>query len=303
MDFLTPTQPTPLQELHDEVVRKAGVRLLIKRDDLIHPVVSGNKWRKLKYNLVRARELGYNTLVTFGGAYSNHLFALAAAGSVADFSTIGIVRGDELTPQSSPTLQYCQEQGMQLHFVSREEYRHKDEGALVASLLGQHRNIFVVPEGGSNELALPGVREMVQEVEAQLIGQPDYFAVAAGTGGTTAGILSALAPVLAFSALKGGGFLREEINTLVGKEALTAHLQLITNYHFGGYARYTSELLDFIRGFEQQHQIPLEQVYTGKMLFGLYDLMRKGYFTPGSTLVAVHTGGLQGRLASLNQVD
>ncbi|WP_247234577.1 1-aminocyclopropane-1-carboxylate deaminase/D-cysteine desulfhydrase [Telluribacter sp. SYSU D00476] len=292
-----------MQELHDEVVRKAGVRLLIKRDDLIHPVVSGNKWRKLKYNLVRARELGYNTLVTFGGAYSNHLFALAAAGSVADFSTIGIVRGDELTPQSSPTLQYCQEQGMQLHFVSREEYRHKDEGALVASLLGQHRNIFVVPEGGSNELALPGVREMVQEVEAQLIGQPDYFAVAAGTGGTTAGILSALAPVLAFSALKGGGFLREEINTLVGKEALTAHLQLITNYHFGGYARYTSELLDFIRGFEQQHQIPLEQVYTGKMLFGLYDLMRKGYFTPGSTLVAVHTGGLQGRLASLNQVD
>ncbi|GAB3165236.1 1-aminocyclopropane-1-carboxylate deaminase/D-cysteine desulfhydrase [Telluribacter humicola] len=301
MDFLTPTRPTPLQELRDEVVQEAGVRLYIKRDDLIHPAVSGNKWRKLKYNLIRAKELGHDSVLTFGGAYSNHLFAMAAAGKAADLNTIGVVRGDELTAYSSPTLQYCQKQGMQLHFISREAYRQKECSEQVKHLLKERGDIFIVPEGGSNELALPGVGEMVQEVEQQLTHLTDYFAVAAGTGGTAAGILSAPAPVLAFSALKRGEFLREEIRTLVGDTALVEHLQLFTDYHFGGYARYTSELLDFIRSFEQQHGIPLEQVYTGKMMFGLYDLMQKGYFTPGSTLVAVHTGGLQGRLASLDK--
>jgi 1-aminocyclopropane-1-carboxylate deaminase/D-cysteine desulfhydrase-like pyridoxal-dependent ACC family enzyme len=299
VDFLTPNQPTPLQELTDEIVRRAGVKLFIKRDDLIHPAVSGNKWRKLKYTIFTARQNGYSTLLTFGGGFSNHLFAVAAAGRAAGIGTIGIVRGEELTPDSSPTLQFCREQGMKLCFVSRREYRLKEESVRVREIVEEAKAPYLVPEGGSNPLALPGVREMVREVEQQLTYKPDYYAVAAGTGGTSAGILSAPAPVLAFSALKGGDFLREEISKLAGTEFQSAYLQLFTDYHFGGYARYTHDLLSFIREFEQRHHIPLEQVYTGKMLFGLYDLMEKGFFKPGSTLVAVHTGGLQGRLASL----
>ncbi|WP_159468097.1 1-aminocyclopropane-1-carboxylate deaminase/D-cysteine desulfhydrase [Dyadobacter sp. 3J3] len=299
MDLLVPSLPTPLQEITDSVIIKAGVRLYIKRDDLIHPTVSGNKWRKLKYNLEQARSEGAKTLLTFGGAFSNHLYATAAAGKYSGFATIGIVRGEDPGERKSSTLKFCEEQGMQLHYVSREEYKLRNSDFYIDKIREQFENPFIIPEGGTSERALQGVQELVTETEEQLGRSPDYYAVAVGTGGTAAGILSTGAHVLAFSALKGGAFLEGDILNLVGENDKEGQLELFTDYHFKGYAKYTDQLLDFILKFKKKHGIQLEQVYTGKMLFGLYDLIEKGYFKTGDCIVAVHTGGLQGLLAEL----
>lgn len=299
MDLSTTISQTPLQEVKDELIEKAGVRLFIKRDDLIHPEISGNKWRKLKYNILEAQKKRAKVLLTFGGAYSNHLYAVASVGHSCGISTIGIVRGDELNPTSSPTLRFCLEKGMQLYFVSRQEYREKEEGKTAANLINE--SVFVIPEGGSNTFALPGVQEMVREVASQLARLPDYFAIAGGTGGTAAGILSAGVDVVCFPVLKGGDFLKQDIDQLLKDTSIeSGRLKIETDYHFGGYGKYDKELLDFIKNFEVAHQVPLEQVYTGKLFFGLYDLIKKGYFERNTIIVAVHTGGLQGRLPELD---
>jgi 1-aminocyclopropane-1-carboxylate deaminase/D-cysteine desulfhydrase-like pyridoxal-dependent ACC family enzyme len=295
VDLLTPTLPTPLEPLVDTITKGAGVRLFIKRDDLIHPQVSGNKWRKLKYNLIEAGQNGVSTILTFGGARSNHLYATAAAGNALGIKTIGVVRGEEYNQKYTDTLLFCKQQGMQLIGISREEYRQRNDYEFIQHLKNEHGNPLVIPEGGTTRLSLPGVAEMVYETTIQLNGKPDYYAVAAGTGGTAAGILKTGATVLAFSALKGGSFLEDEILTLVNEPWGQEKLRLFTEYHHGRYARHTPELLQFMQSFEQEHRLLLEHVYTGKMLFGLYDLMKKGYFSKGSSIVAVHTGGLQGR--------
>jgi 1-aminocyclopropane-1-carboxylate deaminase len=299
VDLLIPSLPTPLQEISDAVTLKAGVSLYIKRDDLIHPTVSGNKWRKLKYNLKQAKLEGATTLLTFGGAFSNHLYATAAAGAFTGFETIGIVRGEDAGINKSSTLRFCEEQGMKLHFVTREEYKLRGSEDYLDQVKKQFKQPFIIPEGGTSEWALKGVREMTEEVNLQSGKLPDYYAVAAGTGGTAAGILSSGAKVLAFSALKGGGFLEQDILNLAGCNGNKEQLELFTDYHFKGYAKYTPELLGFINTFKKIHGIQLEQVYTAKMLFGLYDLIEKGYFKEGSCIVAVHTGGLQGLLPEL----
>ena len=299
MDLLVPSLPTPLQEISDSITLNAGVRLYIKRDDLIHPTVSGNKWRKLKYNLKQAKLEGAATLLTFGGAFSNHLYATAAAGAFTAFKTIGIVRGEDPGEKKSPTLKFCEEQGMKLHYVSREEYKLRNSDDYLNKIKEQFGQPFVIPEGGTSQWALKGIQELTEEVNLQLNRSPDYYALAAGTGGTAAGILSTGGRVLAFSVLKGGGFLEEDILNLSGEIYKEDRLKLFTEYHFKGYAKYTQELLDFILNFKKQHGIQLEQVYTAKMLFGLYDLIAKGYFKKGSCIVAVHTGGLQGLLPEL----
>lgn len=296
MDILIPSLPTPLTELKDEIVGHAGIRLFIKRDDLIHPTVSGNKWRKLKYNLIQAREENASTLLTFGGAYSNHLYALAAAGNALGFKTIGIVRGEEHTNNLSPTLQFCVQQNMQLHYVSRLEYRQRNEPDYLEKIRIQFDNPYIIPEGGTTRLALKGIYEMTLEVAEQLGRRPNYYAVAVGTGGTAAGILSAVNDVLAFSALKGGGFLEKDIWDLIDDKNNAGSLQLFTDYHFGGYAKWKPELIDFMNEFKLQHNIQLEQVYTAKMFYGLYELIKQNYFKPGTEIVAVHTGGMQGLL-------
>jgi 1-aminocyclopropane-1-carboxylate deaminase/D-cysteine desulfhydrase-like pyridoxal-dependent ACC family enzyme len=296
VDLLVSLAPTPLQEIEDSTIREAGGRLYIKRDDLIHPDISGNKWRKLKYQLLDALEKQCTSILTFGGAYSNHLYATAAACAALNIKSIGIVRGEDQGEKQSPTLQFCKEHGMQLHFVSRQQYRARNEPGYITQLLKEFNNPYIIPEGGTTSLALPGVREMVSEVEGQLGRRADYYCVAAGTGGTAAGILSAGAPVIAFSALKGGAFLKEDILKLVVESNVPGELELIADYHFGGYAKWNTELLDFIDEFKSSFDIQLEQVYTGKMLFGLFDLIKKGYFRQGSVIVAVHTGGLQGLL-------
>jgi 1-aminocyclopropane-1-carboxylate deaminase/D-cysteine desulfhydrase-like pyridoxal-dependent ACC family enzyme len=294
VDLLSPSIPTPLQRLSNADIERAAVRLYIKRDDLIHPTVAGNKWRKLKYNLREAKTNGDKAVLTFGGAYSNHLYATAAAGNALGLKTIGIVRGQELETSENATLQFCREQGMALHFITREAYRQRNSGDYLERVSEQFGNPYLIPEGGTTALALKGVAEMVYEVQDQLNRMPDVFATAAGTGGTAAGILSAGADALAFSALKGGDFLAEDIHQLLNECQQPGKLTLLTDYHFGGYAKWNDELLAFMQDFRAEFDIRLEQVYTAKMFYGLFDLIKKGYFKPGTTVVAVHTGGLQG---------
>ncbi|QDA59763.1 1-aminocyclopropane-1-carboxylate deaminase/D-cysteine desulfhydrase [Hymenobacter jejuensis] len=289
-----------IQDILETVVQQKGIRLLLLRDDLRHPELPGNKWRKLKYNLLEARKQGHDTLLTFGGAYSNHLAAVAAAGHLYGFNTIGVVRGDELQlaqdDQLNPTLAQAVAHGMTLRYLDRNTYRRKHEAAVQAELLAQTGPAYVVPEGGTNALALRGCAELVTELAAHTAF--DALCVACGTGGTLAGLLTGLAgtrQAVGIAALKGGDFLRNDVNALtqqiVGQRYTNWALQ--TDYHFGGYASFSPPLLAFIREFQQRHGVLLDPLYTSKLLFGVLDLIAKGYFEPGSTVVAVHTGGLQ----------
>jgi 1-aminocyclopropane-1-carboxylate deaminase/D-cysteine desulfhydrase-like pyridoxal-dependent ACC family enzyme len=285
---------TPLQKIQHPLLQERQVALYIKREDLLHPEISGNKWRKLKYNLQEAKRLQHHTLLTFGGAYSNHIAATAAAGKAYGFATIGIIRGEEHLPLN-PTLRFATSCGMQLQYISREKYKQKADPAFLQELSEQYGGPYILPEGGTNSLAVKGCTEIVQDIA---IGY-DYVCCASGTGGTLAGIIAGLAgekQVLGFPALKGGAFLEEDIKQLVYSYSSRdfSNWRLITDYHFGGYAKVKPELLAFMQAFQHQHHIPLDPIYTGKMLYGLFDLIRKGYFPKSSRIVAIHTGGLQG---------
>jgi 1-aminocyclopropane-1-carboxylate deaminase len=280
--------PTPLIPVNDPLFEKNKVEVWIKRDDLTHPEVSGNKFRKLKYNLKEARRNDADHLITFGGAYSNHIFAVAAAGHYFNFKTTAFIRGDELTPFSSPTLRFASEKGMALRFVSREAYRNKD------GLIKKSSNTeYLIPEGGSNRLALTGVAEMVDEILDKT--EPDFICCAAGTGGTLAGILSNekyKGKVLGIPVLKGGEFIRQEVSQLLGYDP-GERLILKTEYHFGGYGKTKPELQVFIESMQHNHDVTLEYVYTGKLFYAVWELTRQGFFPEGSRIVIVHTGGLQ----------
>jgi 1-aminocyclopropane-1-carboxylate deaminase len=293
--FWENTVQTPLQIVEDPFFIERGITLYVKRDDLIHPHVSGNKWRKLKYNLFEAEKQGATSLMTFGGAYSNHIAATAAAGQATGFDTIGIIRGEELRIDSSPTLRFATECGMKLLFVSREDYRNKEK---LTQLVGE--DCYSIPEGGSNALAVQGVAEVVTEIQTQLNLPVDYLCTALGTGGTAAGLLFASeAKVLVFPSLK---IKEDEVKQMIQQHLSVSEIEaeIMTDYHFGGYGKVKEELWQFIEQFENQTNIPLEQVYTGKMMFGIYDLVRKGFFKQGEVIVALHTGGLQGR--SINPI-
>jgi 1-aminocyclopropane-1-carboxylate deaminase len=288
-------RPSPIHPVNDPLLEAARISLHLKRDDLLHPHISGNKWRKLKYNLQAAREQGYNRLLTFGGAYSNHIAATAAAGREWGFQTIGIIRGEEHLPLN-PTLQAARGQGMQLQYISREDYRHKEEESLLAELRSRWGDFYALPEGGSNALAVKGCTEIIEETDVQ---QYDFIALACGTGGTLAGVVAGLnrrRQALGFPVLKGGSFLKGEVDALTQayQGELYHNFQFMTEYHFGGYAKWTPELIHFINLFRDKTGIPLDPIYTGKMMFGLYDLVKKGWFKPGTRLLAIHTGGLQG---------
>lgn len=287
------SRQSPLQKLDIPLFNDLGIDLFIKRDDLLHPEISGNKWRKLKYNLFELEKSDKSGFITFGGAYSNHLHAVAAAGKEFDFATVGMVRGEK-PAVISPTLQNCLELGMKLVFVSREEYRLKEKSNLIAEIIRSRSDLILLPEGGANQFALKGCAEIVDEIAVPF----DYLCLACGTGATMAGILSASRKdfqTIGFPVLKGGDFIADEIRQL--NPDANSNFELKTDYHFGGYAKLTNELLEFIREFEVQTTIQLEQVYTGKMMFGLFDLAQKGFFKRGDQIIALHTGGLQGKTA------
>lgn len=290
-----------IQELFDEVLNESSIRLFIKRDDLLHPLVSGNKFRKLKYNFLEIQELGFQRLVTFGGAFSNHIYATAAAGKYFGIETIGIIRGERTTPLNK-TLHFAEDCGMKLHFVSRSDFR--DKSLIIKQIEREFDNVYFLPEGGSNTLALRGCIEIVEEIHSQMLFKPDYFCTPCGTGGTLAGIIAAadaVQDVIGFSALKGD-FLKNDVQKLLDVEenVRCRNWQINGDYSFGGYAKWEAELINFINTFKRKHHIALDPIYTGKMFFGIFDLVKKGFFRLNTTIVAVHTGGLQG-IDSFNQ--
>jgi 1-aminocyclopropane-1-carboxylate deaminase len=270
-----------------------SISVTIKREDLIHPFVSGNKFRKLKYNLLQAKEENQETLLTFGGAYSNHIAAVAFAGKEKGFKTIGIIRGDELRDKitTNPTLQFAQRCGMQFEFVSREEYRLKSEIPFLENLKQKYGDFYLIPEGGTNELAIKGCQEILTKEDEQF----NYICCAVGTGGTIAGIINSILPhqkVLGFPALKGD-FLKDEIRSFV-TGIPDENWELITEYHFGGYGKVNQDLIAFINQFYKNNTIPLDPIYTGKMVFGVIAMIAKNYFPAESKILLIHTGGIQG---------
>lgn len=273
-----------------QLPEKLGIELYIKRDDLIHSDISGNKYRKLKYNIIEAQKLGVKTLLTFGGAFSNHIAATASVGNEFEFKTIGVIRGEELFAKidGNPTLKFAKNCGMQFKFVSRSDYREKTSESFINNLREEFGEFYHVPEGGTNELAIKGCEEILSETDKAF----DYVCSSVGTGGTISGLINCSKPsqqVLGFPALKGN-FLNNEII----KFAQQSNWKLITDYHFGGYGKINRELIDFINKFKKDDNIPLDPVYTGKMMFGIFDLIEKGFFSKGSKILAIHTGGLQG---------
>lgn len=265
-------------------------RISIKRLDLIHPQISGNKFFKLKYNLLAARQQGFEKVLTFGGAYSNHIAATAFAAHQFGFQSLGMIRGEELAQRPfNPTLATAQQFGMQLEFISRNAYRQKDQPDFLQRLQQQYPDFYLIPEGGTNALAVQGCREILTTEDAQF----DLICCAVGTGGTLAGLIEASQQhqqLLGVSTLKGD-FLTHEVAQLSTKR----NWRILEDYCCGGYAKTTPELIQFIQAFEQRYNIPLEQVYTGKMLRGIFDLIDQDKIGPDQKILLIHTGGLQGR--------
>lgn len=279
-----------IQEIDLTTYTSQNIKMSILREDLNHPEISGNKFRKLKYNLIEAKNLGFKKIITFGGAYSNHIAATAAAGKLHNFETIGIIRGEELETKinDNATLRFAKKCGMQFHFISREEYRYKDEIDFLEKLKNQFPNTYIIPEGGTNDLAIKGCSEILHEDCLNF----DYVATAIGTGGTIAGLIESSKihqQILGFPSLKGD-FIINDIKNLTKKENYT----IFNEFHFGGYGKVNEELITFVNDFKRINQIQLDPIYTGKMVFGLIELIKTNYFKNNSSILAVHTGGLQG---------
>jgi 1-aminocyclopropane-1-carboxylate deaminase len=280
--------------LIQEITLPYDVTFCIQREDLVYPQIQGNKWRKLKYNLAFAKAKNYATLLTFGGAYSNHIAATAIAGKMEGIKTVGIIRGDELgrdlakTLSQNPTLTLAAAHGMQFEFVSRAVYREKDNLGYLEQLTQKYPDAYIIPEGGTNAQAIQGCKEILDQEGLNF----DYVCCPVGTGGTVSGIIessSATQKILGFPALKGD-FLKKEIKKWTSR----TNWELVNGYHYGGYAKMDAGLISFINNFYEEHNILLDPVYTSKMVFGILDLVKKGYFPAKSRILAIHTGGLQG---------
>lgn len=280
----------PLQRIYVH-----GRELWIKRLDLVHPHISGNKFYKLKYNFLAAQAQGYQHVLTFGGAYSNHIAATAFAAQLFGWKSTAIIRGEELAQRPlNSTLALAHKMGMEFRFVSRERYRQKNSPDFLQNLQHEYPDAYILPEGGTNALAIQGCQEILN---ADDLHQFDLICCAVGTGGTLTGLIEASLPnqkILGFSALKGD-FLTQEAQQRTSKK----NWQITDEFCCGGYAKTTPELLAFIRAFEKEHAIPLEQIYTGKMLFGLSSMIQRGEFNAGERILLIHTGGLQGRHSDL----
>jgi len=262
----------------------------LKPDYLIHPTVSGNKYRKLKYNLQKVQSENYKGILTFGGAFSNHIAATAAAGMVLNIPTVGVIRGEELASKKelNSTLNYAKSCGMHLEYVSRSDYKQKNDPAYLKLLLENFKNFYVIPEGGTNGLAIKGCQEILSQEDLTF----DIICCAVGTGGTIAGLINSSLPtqkIIGFPALKGG-FLNEDIC----KFASQSNWELWDAYHFGGYAKVDSKLITFMNHFKSTYKIPLDPVYTAKMMYGIFDAIQTGKIPKNAKVLAIHTGGLQG---------
>ncbi len=285
----------PLQPIEHAILNNAGVRLWVKRLDLVHPIVSGNKWYKLKYNLQAAQQQGYEKLLSFGGAYSNHIHALAGVCDALGLSSIGIIRGEQHLPLN-PTLGYARSCGMNLRYINRVDYRLKHTSAILDPLRDELGEFYLIPEGGSNALAIKGVAELV----AELGDDYDVLCCACGSGGTLAGLIAGLDGdkyLEGYAALKGAFFLYDEVRRLLADAGYVdpENWELQLDYHFGGFAKTKLGLLSFIDQFEIDHGVGLEPLYTGKLFYGLFERIRQGVYPQGTRIIALHSGGMQGR--------
>lgn len=284
-----------IQEIDPKIVNLGSYSVSVLREDKIHPFVSGNKFRKLKYTIEEAQNCGQNKLLTFGGAYSNHIAALAAAGKELGFTTIGVIRGEELVHKISenPTLSFARDCGMQLYFVSRAAYKNKTEPQFIETLQQKFGDFYLIPGGGTNAMAVKGCEEILSEVTNAF----DYLCVAVGTGGTISGLINAsqqYQTVLGFSALKGTFQISE-----IKKYTSNTNYRLIDDYCFEGYGKIDPVLVRFINEFKDRTHIPLDPIYTGKMMFGILEMIKGTEFKENSRILAIHTGGLQG-IAGMN---
>ncbi|MEP5613192.1 MAG: pyridoxal-phosphate dependent enzyme [Cyclobacteriaceae bacterium] len=285
--------PSPTQELLHPILVEKQIQLFVKRDDLLHEEIMGNKWRKLKYNLAEAQGQGKKTILTFGGAYSNHIYATAAAGEAFGFKTIGIIRGDELHEDSNDTLQFATSKGMELQFVDRKTYRDYRESP--DSLASEYPESYVLPEGGTNKLAIKGCTELVSEIESDF----DLIALPIGTGGTFSGVLAGVNEsqhVLGISSVQGDFMQKEIIQLLDRFQVKNRNYNVNTAFHFGGYGKTTPQLIDFINWFKAEFSISLDPIYTGKCFFAVWDMINNDKFEKNLKIVLLHTGGLQGIL-------
>lgn len=284
--------PSPLLQIHHPIFETKNIRFYIKRDELIGGEIQGNKWRKLKYNLLHAKNINTQTLITFGGPWSNHIYATAAACKMVGIKAVGIIRGYAHLPLTT-TLQYAKAQGMELIFVDKETYRQKNDTEFNVALQKKYPDSLLIPEGGTTPLSLIGLGEMVTEINEEL--SPTVFATAVGTGGTLSGIVKTMQPTqraIGFSSLKGEDTLTATVAQLTANCNPNFHINY--NYHFGGYAKVNQQLIAFIQQFYRDYAIRLDPVYTGKMMYGLWDLMLRTDSLNNETIVAIHTGGLQG---------
>lgn len=280
--------PKPVvEEIKSDLFFEKGIKLFVLRLDLLHPITGGNKLFKLKYNLQKAQEENHDTLLTFGGAFSNHIGATALAGKENGFKTIGIIRGEKILPLNK-TLQFAKDCGMHLEFISREAYRKKETPEFIQSLIQQFNHFYLIPEGGSNELAIKGCAEIANCIDIPF----DYICCAVGTGTTLQGITSSLKQNQTAIGIPVSND-KSLMQKLPPDSYRDASCFLFSDYAFGGYAKTTTELNDFVKNFNLSVGIQIEPIYTGKLFFGIYDLIKKNYFQQGSTVVVIHTGGLQ----------
>jgi 1-aminocyclopropane-1-carboxylate deaminase len=281
---------SPVHQIKNKLFDEQGLNVFIKRDDLIHAIISGNKWRKLKYLLKQAQAENKTHLVTLGGAYSNHLLATAAAAAKFGFKATGIVRGEQVT---NDTLFLCRLHGMNLLFTDRDSYR--DKPALFEKHFAGNPDAFFIDEGGASPEGVKGCSELIDELTETY----DHIFCACGTGTTAAGIINGIqkhqlaTQFHAVPVFKNGGFIKQEIDRFL---TAPANYELHTDYHFGGYGKADDELIKFVKNFVAETGILIEPIYTGKMLYALYDLAAKNYFKPGSRILAIHSGGIWGLL-------
>ncbi len=296
--FYQKLAPTPVERLE----KYLGTTIFVKRDDLNHPLVQGNKLRKLKYNFKQAIDENYTTVATFGGAWSNHILATATAANYCGLNSVGFIRGEELKSNRSKwstTLQSAEQKGMRLVFLNRQDYRLKYMAPIVQAVLRESYNkVYLVPEGGSNLLAIKGVEEIIEELKQQM-DEPTHIISACGTGGTLAGLIDGVAKqgwktkVLGIPVLKGGEFLQQEIQSL-STQFKRIEWKLYCDYHAGGYAKMDNKTLEFAHNFTKNTRIKLDKIYTAKVFYAAYDLIKKGEIPEDSKVVILHTGGLQG---------
>jgi 1-aminocyclopropane-1-carboxylate deaminase len=284
-----PLKAAPLIKVIDPLLEKKRITLYIKREDLIHPYIFGNKWYKLKYNLIEAGRQKTRTLLTFGGAYSNHIFAVAAAGSIFGFRTIGIIRGEEHLALN-PVLKFARQRKMLINYVNRSDYRRKTDQEFIDKLYRVYGEFYLLPEGGSNLFALKGCTEIPSTINIQY----DYICTAVGTGGTIAGLIAGVdkgIKVLGFPVLKGAQFLEQDTKRLLSQFNYSANgnYEMFFDYHFGGFAKTNNDLISFIKEFHKKNNIKPDRIYFGKMLYGIFDLIGKNYFAENKTIIALNS--------------